>query len=205
MSWRSKAQVVISPRSLDRVAGFKWSVFGHIMMNWWSWSCYSCTVQNSVSIILPAESSVWIFFGFRWILMAPRFACCLFLTGSNGPTFHLQSLCAEETHPLQFDSASEVLYRFLQFWCELSWDPSCTQFVVLECMIRNMLSRAMANAKFHGNLISYNVTVFSYHSFNMLHSRWCIGSVRPTWVISISYTWRPILALPFPLVHLLQG
>lgn len=42
--------------------------------------------------------------------MALLFARSLFVTGSDGPSFLLQSLCAEEEFPLHFDNAPEVLY-----------------------------------------------------------------------------------------------
>jgi len=65
---------------------------------------------------------------------------------------------------------------FLQFSCELSWNPSCTHFVVLKYILHNMVSRALANTKLQGNLNSCNKMVFSYHSFNTLHCPWCTGS-----------------------------
>jgi hypothetical protein len=37
----------------------------------------------------------------------------LFLAGNNGPSFHHQSLCTEDKHPLQFDNDQNVLYRHL--------------------------------------------------------------------------------------------
>ena len=120
----------------------------------------------------------WMFctkvFVFQWIRMSPLFFAF---------SAFILLLCAEEKYSFHF---------------------GCTHFVVLENIVHNMVSTAMANTKFQSNLISCYATVFLCYSFKVHHSHWCISSVRPTWAISISYTWHPILELSVPLVNLLQ-
>jgi hypothetical protein len=198
LSWSSKTLVMSSPRQLDGIAGFRWFTNSHHMMNWWSLSPYSCNAPNSAPYC-PRTASASLYptkvvqeiclVSVNWNVSI-LCSLSLFVAGNNGPSFHLQSLCAEEMIPVSLITLQKfftsIHTSFLQsdarrldthlahtLWC---W---CTS-----CIIRSaepwLLSRC-------------NATVFS---FNVLLFLWCIGSVRPTSAISFSFTWHPILELP---------
>jgi hypothetical protein len=127
-----------------------------------------------------------------------EFGCChsfCFWLEIMSPTFISSYYVLQKSIPFSLIMPQRFFTRihtpFLQFWCELSRYPPSTHFVLLEYTVHNMASTVMANTKFQGNLISCNVTVFLYHSFNMLHCLWFIDSVRPPWAVSISYTSHP--------------
>jgi hypothetical protein len=82
------------------------------MMNWCSApkSAPYCPRTASVSLYTPK-----VVHEIFWVLVNSDVTTlcllCLFITGNNGPSFYLQSLCTEEKHLLQFDNAPEGLYR----------------------------------------------------------------------------------------------
>lgn len=195
-SWSSKTQVVSSHWHLDQISGFWW------FTNWPQydgclWSPNNVMLQNwppTVPEQWQHHSTCWRlstkFFGFRWSRMLPCCSPCFWLEIIS-PAFTTTYYALKTnipfslTIPQMFFTGIHIL--FPQFWCELSWNPSCTQFFVLKYIMHNMVS------KLQGNLNSCNKMVFLYHSFNVHHSLWCIGSVRATCAFSISYTWHHIL------------
>ena len=85
---------------------------------------------------------------------------------------------------------------FFQFWSDLSWHSLCTHLWhwSTSCIIWWAEPWLIPSSDAKSSVITWQ--------FSRVTPSPCFtlsGSVMPTWAISISYTWHPILELPLPL------
>lgn len=85
------------------------------------------------------------FFGFQWIRMLPLLArsLCVWLE-IMGPVFVTSHYALQTNIPFSLTMTkmyfTGIYMLFLQFWCELSWNSSCTHLVVLKYIMHNMVA-----------------------------------------------------------------